>query len=169
MNRIRQFLAQLGGKLGIAVCLLGFVVIFLGWNGAASFNDLRQQFPYLVSGGLAGLGLVGVGIALLLVEAMRTERAALQATMLELRDVLEHVGGTVAGAATAPAPLHADGSVVVGASSYHRPSCRLVDGRDDREVTSPDDAAARGLSPCRICTPEVSDNGATDRRVLKAR
>jgi hypothetical protein len=173
MNRIGQFIGKLGGKLGIAVCFLGFVAIFLGWNGAASFNDLRQQFPYLVSGGITGLALVVVGAALLLIESMRTERAELQATLLELRDALEHSGGSVGSVTTRPVLLQPDGAVVAGASSYHEPSCRLVDGRDDLEVLPSEDAAAQGLAPCRICQPggseyaRTNDDGAR-RRQLRA-
>jgi hypothetical protein len=169
MDRISRFAGKLGGKLGVAVCALGFVAIFLGWNGAASFNDLRQQFPYLVSGGVAGLALVMVGVALLLVEAMRAERAELQAALLELRTAIESAGAL--STLTALPALAPEGTVVAGASSYHRPSCRLVEGRDDLDVLAEEEAVARGLSPCRICTPDVAvavGNG-SGRRGAKAR
>src|SRR5439155_3180496 len=67
MDRITRFVSRLGGKLGIVVGLLGAVILYLGWNGAASHNDIRKQFPYLVSGGMAGLALVVVGAALLVI------------------------------------------------------------------------------------------------------
>jgi hypothetical protein len=162
MDRIGRFVGRLGGKLGIAVCLLGFLVIYLGWNGAGSFNDVRQQFPYLISGGIAGLAMVIVGAALLVIEAMRGERAELQATLLELREVLEGVGGPAA-----TLPITTNDVVVAGASSYHRPTCRLVDGRHDLDVLVADDAEARGLTPCRICNPSI-DAGNGTRRKLKA-
>ncbi|MCU1486457.1 MAG: hypothetical protein JWN67_3203 [Actinomycetia bacterium] len=153
MDRIGRFVGRLGGKLGIAVSLLGFLLIYLGWNGAGSFNDIRQQFPYLISGGIAGLAFVILGAALLVIEAARTERAELQATLLELREALEGVGSAT------PAVVRAVASgdlVVAGASSYHRQSCRLVGERDDLELLSSDDAAERGLAPCRICDPETA-------------
>ena len=148
MDRIGRFVGRLGGKLGIAVSLLGFLLIYLGWNGAGSFNDIRQQFPYLISGGIAGLAFVILGAALLVIEAARAERAELQVTLLELREALEGVAAPVATRSTPSADL-----VVAGASSYHRPTCRLVDGRDDLELLSADDATERGLNPCRICDP----------------
>ena len=163
MDRIGRFVGRLGGKLGIAVCLLGFLVIYLGWNGAGSFNDIRQQFPYLISGGVAGIGLVIIGTALLVIESMRAERAELQATLLDLRDAIERMGG----ATSAPRAVTA-GTVVVGASSFHRPTCRLVEGRDDLDLVATDDAEERGLTACRICNPDVADNGSATRRVLKA-
>jgi hypothetical protein len=148
MDRIGRFVGRLGGKLGIAVSLLGFLLIYLGWNGAGSFNDIRQQFPYLISGGIAGLAFVILGAALLVIEAARAERAELQATLLELREALEGVGTPVATRSVPSADL-----VVAGASSSHRQTCRLVDGRDDLEVLAADEAAGRGLNPCRICDP----------------
>jgi len=157
MDRITRFVSRLGGKLGIVVCLLGAVILYLGWNGAASHNDIRKQFPYLVSGGVAGLALVVVGAALLVIEAVRTERTELQATLLEVKAALENVGGNVATVAARPLLLTPDGAVVAGASSYHRPSCRLVEGRDDLDVLAPEEARERRLAPCRICTPDASD------------
>ena len=43
----------------------GLAVIWAGWNGAASYNDLRKQFPYLISGGVTGLALVIIGVGLM--------------------------------------------------------------------------------------------------------
>jgi hypothetical protein len=151
MERFARFAERLGGKLGTGICLLGGLLLFLGWNGAASHNDIRKQFPYLISGGLAGLALIIVGAALLVVEVVRAERTAVQASVQELRDAIERL---------APRPPLTSDSVVAGTSSYHRPSCRLVEGRDDLDIVLRDEAAALGLSPCRICHPEVSANGA---------
>ena len=148
-GRLATFAGQLGGKLGVAVCIIGFVVIFLGWNGAASFNDVRQQFPYLISGGIAGLAMVALGAALLVIEAARAERAELQSSIEDLRRAIEAIG-----AATAPAATAASGDVVViGSSSYHRPDCRLVSGRDQMATASAGEAEAQGLAACRICKP----------------
>ncbi|MBA2281093.1 MAG: hypothetical protein H0W25_07640, partial [Acidimicrobiia bacterium] len=48
-------LSRLGGQLGVGLCVAGFLLVFLGWNGAASRNAVPAQFPYLLSGGIAGL------------------------------------------------------------------------------------------------------------------
>ena len=170
MSRLRRGLEQLGGKLGIAVCLAGFVVIFLGWNGAASFDRVTQQFPYLISGGIAGLGLVLVGVALLLVELVRRERAELQSAIEDLRVAIEASAGRSNGAPAAPMLATPAGHVVAGSSSYHDGGCRLVQGRTDLEVLPREEAQERGLDPCRICAPDVDDYaGAPTRRQLKAR
>ena len=148
-SRLARFASMLGGKLGVAVIAVGFVAIFLGWNGAASFNDIRQQFPYLISGGVAGLALVVVGAALLVVDGNRSDRAALQASLDELRHAIE-----AAGASSASATIAASGEapVVLGASSFHTPDCRMVQGRD-MPLGSREEAVADGKAACRICTP----------------
>jgi len=151
-NRFTRFVSQLGGKLGVAVLLVGFVVIFLGWNGAASFNDLRQQFPYVISGGIAGLAIVVVGAALLLVEALRTERAELQSSIDDLRRAIESMSATTS-AATSTAGVESD-LVLAGRGSYHRRDCRLVRGREDQlPLITTDEADEQGLTACRICNP----------------
>src|SRR4051794_19880919 len=166
MDRIGRFVGRLGGKLGIAVSLLGFLLIYLGWNGAGSFNDIRQQFPYLISGGIAGLAFVIMGAALLVIEAARTERAELQSTLLELREALEGIG--TGSASTMPVIASQGELVVAGASSYHRPTCRLVEGRDDLDLVDLPAAEERGLAPCRICSPDATSSTNGSRRVLKA-
>ena len=88
----RAFWSRLGGQLGVGLCALGFLLVFLGWNGAASVDRIQSQFPYLISGGIAGLCFVVLGVGMLIVQNQRADRAALQATLRELQDVLERGG-----------------------------------------------------------------------------
>jgi hypothetical protein len=83
---------RLGGQLGVGLCSLGFLLVFLGWNGAASVDRVPSQFPYLLSGGVAGLCFVILGVGMLVVQNQRADRAALQATLRELQESLERVG-----------------------------------------------------------------------------
>jgi hypothetical protein len=89
---IRAIWGRLGGQLGVGLCAVGFILVFLGWNGAASRDRIPAQFPYLISGGIAGLCLVVVGVGMLVVQNQRADRAALQATLRELRDALVVAG-----------------------------------------------------------------------------
>ena len=161
---------QLGGQLGIGLALVGFVLIFLGWNGAASYDRLPAQFPYLISGGIVGLALVVIGAAAIVVQAARSDRAGLQRSVDELRAAVERLAGTVAVSANgspsgvsssaptkAVAVAVADGLVVAGGTSYHRPDCRLVDGRGALPAMTVDAAEAAGLTPCRAC--DAADAG----------
>ncbi len=83
---------RLGGQLGVGLCGLGFLLVFLGWNGAASVDRVPSQFPYLISGGIAGLCLVVLGVGMIVVQNQRADRAALQATLRELQESLERAG-----------------------------------------------------------------------------
>jgi hypothetical protein len=137
-----------GGKLGLLFCLAGLAVIWAGWNGAASYNDIRKQFPYLISGGIAGLALVLIGVGLMVIQSQRADRVQLEANLAELRSILDRMTGVPAVAVPdAGTPL-----VVAGPGAYHRPSCKLVAGRDLRQLTV-EQATAAGLEPCRTCRP----------------
>jgi hypothetical protein len=105
---------KLGGLLGIGYCVVGFFLIFLGWNGAASNDREPAQIPYVISGGIAGLGLVVLGAALIVAHSLRTDRVELRASIDDLRATVERLanasttaGGPTAGVGTggfAPAP-----------------------------------------------------------------
>ena len=50
---------------GAVAVVGGFVVMFLGWYGAARSYPEVAQIPYIISGGFVGLGLVVLGGLLL--------------------------------------------------------------------------------------------------------
>ena len=81
---MKQFWSDLGSKLGTGLCGAGVLLVFLGWNGAASVDRVEAQFPYLISGGIAGLSLVIIGVGLIIVQNQRSDRALLQQTLREL-------------------------------------------------------------------------------------
>lgn len=81
---MKQFWNDLGSKLGTGLCGAGVLLVFLGWNGAASVDRVEAQFPYLISGGIAGLCLVVIGMGLIVVQNQRSDRALLQQSLREL-------------------------------------------------------------------------------------
>ena len=171
---MKRNLSQLGGQLGVGLCVAGFLLVFLGWNGAASRDRVPAQFPYLISGGVAGLCLVIVGVGMLIVQNQRSDRAALQSSIDRLREAVERSGGAaVAGNGPGAALAVGEGLVVAGASSFHRPDCHLVAGRSEAEVLTREEAAERELEPCRVCNPDAAQElvpapPASRRRILKA-
>jgi len=145
-------LGRLGGQLGVLLCLLGFLVMFFGWNGAASSNFVPAQFPYLISGGMVGLGVVVLGSALLLVQNQRTDLARLEAAVERVALAVERQGG---GAMSGPAAAlqGLQGYVVAGGSSYHLPDCTLPEARSEAHMVPLTDVLGSALEPCRVCRP----------------
>lgn len=154
--------SRLGGQLGLGLSIVGFLLIFLGWNGAASYDDVPAQFPYLVSGGVAGLALVVLGAAFVVVDNQRRDRAEVQASLRELRDAVDRLAGATAsiaglggnGHARKAEELEASGLVVAGTTTFHRPTCRLVEGKDELPLLTVPEAESRGLRGCRTCGAE---------------
>lgn len=140
-------LNKLGGQLGMLFCLAGLVLIWTGWNGAASYNDIREQFPYLISGGIAGLALVTIGVGLFVLQSARADRVQLEANLTELRKILDRMTGNPSGNGAEPSGA----MVVAGPNAYHRMGCRLVEGREGLKSMTEEAARAAGLAPCRTC------------------
>ena len=152
--------AGLGGGLSLLIVAVGLLVIGLGWNGMAGgggqvngVSNLNAQLPWLVSGGILGLAIVVFGAAMLIVHNARIDRARLEA---KLDEVVSAIGRQATSTAvpypSQPAAVAA-GMFVAGASAFHAPSCRLVQGRDDTELVSAAEADARSLRACRVCKP----------------
>ncbi|ABL81618.1 MULTISPECIES: hypothetical protein [unclassified Nocardioides] len=144
----RNHLGKLGGQLGVLLCLVGFLVMFFGWNGAASHNFVPAQFPFLISGGMVGLGVVVLGSALVLVQNQRADMARLEAALERVALAVERQGGTSAGTPTSLA-----GYVVAGGSSYHQPDCTLPEARTEAHMIPLADVAGSNLEACRVCRP----------------
>lgn len=142
-------LGKLGGQLGVGLCLLGFLVLFFGWNGAASHDYVPAQFPFLISGGAVGLGIVVVGAALVVVQNQRADRARIEAVLERLAGAVERqwAGSSANGSAAI------GGYVVAGAASYHRVDCSLPEPREDAHLVPLEDIRGTELEPCRVCQP----------------
>ena len=145
---------KLGGVLGIVYCLAGFVLVFLGWNGAASNDRVEAQMPYLISGGIAGLGLIVVGAGLMVANSLRTDRIELRAAIDELREAVAAGGAAAPAAPAGPSAGLPSGLVVAGSDSYHRPDCTLVQGQSDVATMTVAEAREGGRTPCRVCNPD---------------
>jgi hypothetical protein len=148
---------KLGGLLSLAFVGLGLLVIGLGYNGMASNHQEPAQLPYLLSGGLIGLSFVVFGTGLMISQSGREDRQRLESVLLQLLEAQEH------GSLEARVPADADGLFAAGASSFHRPTCRLVDGREEVAYVTAEEARAKDLKPCRVCQPESATPNVTLR------
>lgn len=140
-----------GRLAGYVIVLVGFLVIGLGYNGiAGALLDTRAQLPYLISGGFLGLAIVVFGVGLIINASAREDRSRLEGVMVQLLELQQ------AGSSATHVPASADGLFAAGAASYHRPDCRLVDGREEIGYVTAAEAATRSLTPCRVCKPDVA-------------
>ena len=148
---------KFGDYVPIALLMVGFGLIGLAWNGAASWDCAECQIPYMISGGLTGLGLIFFGAVALIARAIKTGQTQQAKALEQLNDSVARLGASLSWVATS----NGDGGgtheraelVVAGASSFHLADCRLVDGRDTAVQIPRTEAVDAGLEACRICEP----------------
>jgi hypothetical protein len=58
---------------GVVLVISGAAALFLGYRGVAGSPFVSVQLPYIISGGLGGLFLCGVGVALLVMADLHDE------------------------------------------------------------------------------------------------
>ncbi|HVB92496.1 MAG TPA: hypothetical protein VND70_10415 [Acidimicrobiales bacterium] len=155
--------------VGSILIPLGFVVIVIGWYGAAHASVVQQQIPYLVSGPFIGLGMTVVGGFLFFSHWLY--RIYDQADIHHEEDmkVLEQIALSLsslrgAGPVAAVTEDNPPGAPVSGTSDavtyyatasgtvYHQAGCAVIaHNPEDLRVLRP--GGLDGLRPCQICTP----------------
>jgi hypothetical protein len=78
-------------RLGWALVIIGGLLVIVGYIGVSGKDSEVLQLPYLASGGVGGLAVVGLGSALLISADVRLERQRLseiQGELLELQDLV---------------------------------------------------------------------------------
>ncbi|MEX2459175.1 MAG: hypothetical protein WD770_09330 [Actinomycetota bacterium] len=153
---VPRMLMLVGGVL----LILGLLVIGAGWYGAAHTPYLFEQVPYMISGGLLGIGLVAAGGFLYFAYWMTRQVDETKRQAARTQEALEQVQRALtealaarpaSGRAAAGRSAKSNGSFVAtkGGSMFHRPECPVVAGRDDLRKVS----AEGELEPCRMCDP----------------
>lgn len=148
---------KLTTHVAVGLTAVGFLLMFLGWNGAASYDTPEQQFPWLLSGTVPGLGLVLTGLTLGLVQELRRLTARVIEALRADREVATHEGPY---ASPVAAPADGEDHVVATATTFHAPDCEVVAGRTDLTSLDPDTAVTLDLTACRVCEPEVDTSAA---------
>lgn len=140
---------------------LGILIILLGWYGAAHTPYLFEQVPYLISGGILGLGLAVVGGLVYFGSWVARGSAEQRAKNEELAELLREIRDEMrngSGPTVAPAPRKAaaagNGKAPFVATAkggmLHRPDCTVVSGRSDLR---PVGGTGDGMRPCALCDP----------------
>jgi hypothetical protein len=146
---------------------LGLLAVVIGYLGVSREALVAKQLPYLISGGIGGLALVGFGAMLIGTEDLkRTQErvdhledlvADLHTALLSRPDAPalssngasagERVGATQSSVALVALP---------GGSSYHRADCSMVQGKKNAKAVTAGAARRQGLKPCRLCEPQMA-------------
>ncbi|HWC36331.1 MAG TPA: hypothetical protein VG650_16105 [Mycobacteriales bacterium] len=140
--------------IGSALLPLGVGLILLGWYGSAQTTLDWEQTPYLISGGLLGLGLLGVGAAMYfsfwMTRLVRNTEAASQRDREHQQKVEALLTEIAAGQrAAGRGGSRAEELVTTpGGTMLHRIDCVAMRGQ---EVVRP--RSKTGLELCGICRP----------------
>lgn len=152
---------------GGVIAPLGVIVVLFGWWGAAHTPFVFEQVPYLISGGVLGLGMVFLGAFLYfthwitqLVKEQRAQSSAVLEALQALTDEVTAAGrsprrltGAVVSNGAEPAAATRLLVATERGTMAHRPECVVVAGKDDlRTVTTAD-----GLAACKLCEPYAAD------------
>jgi len=71
---MKQFLRSNWDRVAaVLLGVLGVIALVLGWVGVSGTGLAAEQNPYLISGGLAGIALIGVGCTIWLSADLQDE------------------------------------------------------------------------------------------------
>ena len=158
-----RWLFTIGGALAIG----GIALVIVGWAGTSRTVLVAGQIPYVVSGGLLGLGLVFLGgflyfgywLAVLVRESgergesdradFERLRSGLEQATLALETMVTLMQGTGGTASSLATTSHEQLVATATGSMVHRADCPAVAGRDNLRVVG----EVGGLKPCSICNP----------------
>ncbi len=148
--------------VGGVIAPLGLLFVLLGWVGASRTPNLFEQIPYMISGGMFGLGLVFLGaffyFAHWITELVKENRAQSADLLAAIERLRNEMSGSWSGALVGSSPSEHDGGTpllvaTARGSMVHRPECVVVAGKDDVHVVD----HIGSLTACRMCDPLLSE------------
>lgn len=141
---------------GAILMPLGVIAIFLGWYGTAHTKYQYDQLPYVVSGGILGLGLIFLGGFLYFGAWVARIGNEQRQSARQIADAMTTLASLIANQ-SGPTPhsgTNGDGAALVLAgagSTVHRRDCALIAHRDDLHGLTGNET---GLGTCRVCRPD---------------
>jgi hypothetical protein len=158
--------------VGWVVVGIGFILVLIGYLGVSREALVAKQIPYLISGGIGGIALVGFGAMLVGTEDLkrtheridRLERLVedLHGALLSRADApaVGSYNGEVGGAGVATDPSRTAFLALPHSQTYHLADCSMIHGKGQAETVTASAARRRGLKPCRLCEPETAGTSA---------
>ncbi len=80
----RRRRAHVATLIAAALIIAGFVTIGLAWHSLAALLWIPTQISYAVSGGLAGVAMIGTGLGILNIQSSRVAGARRRGELQEL-------------------------------------------------------------------------------------
>jgi hypothetical protein len=151
--------------LGWILVAVGALAIILGYIGVANEALVAKQLPYIISGGILGLALVGFGSYYLVTEELRSDSGRLdrlERMVTELHSVLlSRPDAPDAPVMASSAATSTDIELVALRDSerFHRSDCRMVAGKPDVVAVTAAAIRSQKLQPCGLCDPVLSPSG----------
>ena len=149
----RAFVRE-NARLLVTFALLGAGIVFviLGWYGAAHTNILTEQIPYLISGGLLGLGLIIVAGVL---AAGAVQERSNDDLRREIAQALAAMGSRAPDRGVRTDAYSSNGHhvfVVPGGRSFHQPGCPILEGKEGVQELEAAQAESSGYAACKLCS-----------------
>lgn len=150
-SAVRLVAALARPRIGWILAGLGVLAIFIAWVQAADELFVARQIPYVISGGLGGLGLIVLGGVLLHAHDLYRYTDRLDRVEQKVDDI--HRAMVAAGEIVGLG--EADGAVVMlpTGSTYHVSSCPAIKGKQTTTIDSAEAAAQQGRAACKLCAP----------------
>jgi hypothetical protein len=150
---------------------LGLLLVLMGYLGISREALVAKQLPYLISGGILGLALVGFGAMLVGTEDLKRTQERID----HLEDLVADLHAVLLSRSDAPtistngdtATQGASGTrtdvtllALPGGQSFHRPDCSMIEGKSEARPVTASAARRQGLKPCRLCEPQTASSRA---------
>ena len=97
MDPTKWLRLQWDRTLAWALVVAGAVALIIGWVGVSGSAYSAEQLPYIISGGIGGIFLLGVGATLWLSADLRDEWRKLDCIEDALRETQPHADEVAAG------------------------------------------------------------------------
>ena len=146
---------------------IGFLLVLIGYLGISRESIVAKQLPYLISGGIGGIALVGFGAMLVGTEDLKRTHERID----RLEALVADLHGTLLSRPDAPVVGSANGEsadatspgrmlALPGGQSYHRADCSMIQGKREAKPVTTSATRREGLKPCRLCEPETASSKA---------
>jgi len=144
---------------------VGLLLILVGYLGISREALVAKQLPYLISGGIGGIALVGFGAMLVGTEDLKRTQERID----HLEDLVADLHNALLSRPDAPvlssngdsggerrAGANATLMALPGGQSYHRADCSMIEGKPEAKPVTAGAARRQGLKPCRLCEPQTA-------------